>query len=95
MAEKLTTFDVTKYLDDDEAIAIFLTDALETGDLGYINMAIGEIARARGMTDIAKKSGVKREALYKALSETGNPHFKTVMAVTEALGLKMSFTPAA
>ena len=93
MAIKTKPFDVTKFLDDDETIAAFLTDALDTENPAYINRAFGDVARARGMTDIAKQTGVKREALYRALSETGNPQFTTMMQVIKAMGLRLSVVP--
>lgn len=93
MATKTAPFDVAKYLDDPETIAAFLTDALETGNPAYINRALGDIARAKGMTEIAKETGVKREALYRALSETGNPQFTTIMQVVKAMGLRLSVVP--
>jgi probable addiction module antidote protein len=93
MATKTKPFDVTKFLDDDETIAAFLTDALDTGNPAYINRAFGDVARARGMTDIAKQTGVKREALYRALSETGNPQLTTMMQVIKAMGLRLSVVP--
>ena len=93
MATKTKPFDVTKFLDDDETIAAFLTDTLNTGNPAYINRAFGDVARARGMTDIAKQTGVKREALYRALSETGNPQFTTIMQVIKAMGLRLSVVP--
>ncbi|WP_282611272.1 addiction module antidote protein [Pelagibius sp. Alg239-R121] len=90
MTEKLTKFDAAEYLETDEDIALFLSEALKTGDSAYINRTIGTIARARGMTDIARQSGIKREALYKALSENGNPQFTTVHAVIKALGFNLT-----
>lgn len=87
---KTTKFDITQYLTDDEAIAEYLSDALETNDLAYISHAIGEVARAKGMTNIAKKSGVKREALYRSLSENGKPQFSTILAVLSALDIKLT-----
>lgn len=90
MTLKTTKFDITKFLDSDEAIAEYLAAALETGDIPYINKAIGSVARARGMTDIARKSGLKREALYRALNENGNPQFSTIMSVLAAMGVTLS-----
>ena len=93
MASKTAPFDVARYLDDPETIAAFLTDALDTGNPAHINRALGDVARAKGMTQLARETGVKREALYRALSETGNPQFKTVMQVVKALGLRLSVVP--
>lgn len=93
MTLKTTAFDVADYLEDDEAIADYLSEALETQDTAYISHAIGSVARAKGMSKISRDSGVKREALYKALSEAGNPQFSTVMNVFQALGLKLTAAP--
>ncbi len=90
---ELTDFDIADYLDDAEAIALYLSDVLETGDIAYLNSALGKIAKSKGMTDISKKSGIKREALYRALSETGNPQFKTVAEVIKAMGFQLSVKP--
>lgn len=88
----LTKFDIAEYLDDDEAIAEYLSQALETHDHTYIAHAIGSIARARGMTKVAKDSGLAREALYRALDENGNPQFSTILKVLKALGIKLKAT---
>lgn len=93
MAKKKTTrFDSAEYLDSDEAIAAYMEEALETDDPAFIAQALGTIARARGMSRIAKKAGLSRESLYKALSAGGNPEFGTVIRVMQALGLKFSIT---
>lgn len=95
MALKTTKFDVAEFLGSEDAIAEYLTDALELGDPAYFNHAVGTVARARGMTQIAKETGIKREALYRALSETGNPQYTTMHAVLKALGVKLVAHPAA
>lgn len=93
MAKKKTTrFDSAEYLDSDEAIAAYMEEALETDDPAFIAQALGTIARARGMSRVAKKAGLSRESLYKALSAGGNPEFGTVIRVMQALGLKFSVT---
>jgi probable addiction module antidote protein len=92
---KTTRFDAADYLDTPEARAEYMTAALETGDVDFIRDAVGVVARARGMTKIAKETGLSRESLYKALGETGNPEFATVMRIVRALGLKLSAHPAA
>jgi len=94
MTLKTTKFDIAEYLTDDEAIAEYITEALETNDPAYINHVLGTIARAKGMSQIAKDSGLKREALYRALSDTGNPQFTTILAVLKAMGVKLSVAPA-
>ena len=83
-------FDAAQFLDRPEAQAELLADAFETGDAGYITLALGTVARARGMTAIAKEAGVTREALYKALSEDGDPRLSTLLGVIKALGLQLS-----
>jgi probable addiction module antidote protein len=92
---KTTRFDAADYLDSTEAQAEYMTAALETGDAEFIRDAVGVVARARGMTKIAKETGLSRESLYKALGETGNPEFATVMRIVRALGLTLSARPAA
>ncbi len=94
MEEKLTRFDAAKYLGDEESQAAFLEDAAESGDSSYIAHALGVVARARGMTQVAKDAGVTREALYKALSEMGDPKLSTLMGVVKALNLKLKFEPS-
>jgi len=91
--EKTRPFDPAEYLDSSEALAAYMTEALETGDPAFVADALGVIARARGMTEVAREAGVSRESLYRALSAEGNPEFGTVMRVAGALGLK--FTIAA
>lgn len=91
---KTTRFDPADYLDSAEAQAEYMTAALETGDAEFIRDAVGVVARARGMTKIAKETGLSRESLYKALGETGNPEFATVMRIVRALGLTLSARPA-
>jgi len=87
---KLAKFEVASLLEDDEAIHVFMDDALETGDAAYIAQALGVVARAKGMSKVARKSGLSRESLYKALSADGNPEFSTVLKVMDALDLKFS-----
>jgi probable addiction module antidote protein len=87
-------YDSAEYLESEEAIRAYMADALETNDPAFIAKAIGTIARARGMSQIAKKAGLSRESLYKALSDEGNPQFGTVIRVMHALGLKFSITAA-
>jgi probable addiction module antidote protein len=91
---KTKPFDPAEYLDNDEAIASYMTDALETGDPSFVADALGVVARARGMSEVARQAGVSRESLYRALSAEGNPELGTVMRVMQALGLQLSVTPA-
>jgi len=85
-------YDSAEYLDSTEAINAYMEEALETADPVFIAKALGTIARARGMSQIAKKAGLSRESLYKALSAEGNPEFGTIIRVMHALGLKFSIT---
>lgn len=90
---KTKPFDPAEYLDDSESIAAYLTDALESGDPAFIADALGVVARARGMSEVARDAGVSRESLYRALSTDGNPEFATVLRVVRALGLQLSAVP--
>jgi len=85
----LPDFDAAPYLDSDEAIAAYLTDILSSNDPALLAAALGDIARARGMSEIAKASGITREALYKALRPDAQPRFDTVSRVCAALGVKL------
>jgi probable addiction module antidote protein len=92
---KTTRFDATDYLDTEERQVAYIAAALESGDADFVRDALGLVARARGMADIARKAGLNRESLYKALGESGNPEFGTVMRIVQALGLTLSAGPAA
>lgn len=94
MKPELTTFDVSKYIDSEEAELELLADAIESGDPTYFSHALGIIARARGMTDIARKSGLAREALYRALSDNGDPRLSTLFGVVKAMGYNLRIEPA-
>lgn len=87
-------FDPAVYLETDEALAAYLTEALESGDAAFIADALGIAARARGMSQVAKDAGLSRENLYRALSPGGNPEFATVVRVLQALHLKLAAVPA-
>jgi probable addiction module antidote protein len=90
MAEKLTTYDPAEDLTSDEAIAIFMAEAFQTSDAGYIAHALGVVARAKGMTQIAGQTGLSREQLYRSFSGNGNPTLKTTLAVMKALGIELT-----
>jgi probable addiction module antidote protein len=92
---KTTRFDAADYLDSEERQRAYITAALETGDADFVRDALGIVARARGMAEIAKTAGLNRESLYRALGETGNPEFATVMRIMRALGLTLTARPAA
>ena len=86
MSLKTKKYDVAHYLDSDEMIAVYLDAAFESGDLSRIAEALGDVARARGMTKIAKAIGLAREQLYKTLSADGKPELSTVLKVMAAFG---------
>jgi probable addiction module antidote protein len=93
MTIKTTPFDPAKYLDDEQSIADYLTDMLEDGNPGLLAAALGDIARARGMAQIAQDAGIGREALYKALRADAQPRFDTIARVCKALGVKLTAQP--
>lgn len=93
MTLKTTPFDPAKYLDDEQAIADYLTDMLENGSPGLLAAALGDIARARGMAQIAQDAGMGPEALYKALRADAQPRFETIARVCKALGVKLTVQP--
>jgi len=92
--DRLSEFDMAQYLKSDADIAEYLRQVLEEGDPGELAAALGHIAKARGMTEIAKASGIKREALYKALRPNAQPRFDTIQRVCKALGVKLTAEPA-
>ena len=85
----LKTFDVSDYLDSEEKIAEYLAVVLEDNDPTLLAAALGDVARARGMTQLARDTGLAREALYHSLCATGNPSYATIVKVMQALGLKL------
>ena len=89
MSSKLTTFDAARYLDSKEVIAEYLSQVLSDGDIDELLAAIGNIAKAKGMTQIAKDTGLGRESLYKTFSEGSKPKFETVMKVLNSFGVKL------
>jgi probable addiction module antidote protein len=90
MKLKTTPWDPSEYLDSLESIAAYLEAVFEDGDPSLIAAALGDIARAMGMTQLASQAGVTREALYKALSPTGDPRLSTFLGVIRALGIKLT-----
>jgi probable addiction module antidote protein len=92
---KAQRFDAAEYLDSPEAIADYLTEAFDTGDGEFIAQAIGTVARAHGMTSVARAAGLSREHLYRALNTGGNPELDTVMKVLSALGVQLAAKPKA
>ena len=87
---KTEAFDAAHYLTTPQAQAELLSDALATGDAAYVAQALGVIARARGMAEVAREAGVTREALYKSLSEDGDPRLTTLLGVMRALGVTLT-----
>ena len=87
---ELRPFDPANYLETEEDILYYLEAAMEGNDPRHIASALGDVARSKGMTAVAKKSGLGRQALYNALSENGNPTLETLIAVLNALGLELS-----
>jgi probable addiction module antidote protein len=90
----LVPFDAARYLDDDEAIADYLSVVLEANDPDLLLLALSDIARAKGMAQVAKDAGLGRESLYKALAPGAKPRFDTVMKVARALGVKFTAQPS-
>ncbi len=90
VSEKLSSYDPAEDLNSDEAIASFMEQAFETKDAAYIAHALGVVARAKGMAQIAGETGLSREQLYRSFSDTGNPTLKTTLAVMSALGLALT-----
>ena len=91
---KMTRFYAADFLDTAKKQAAYITAALKTGDADFVRDSLGIVAKARGMSQVAKTADLNRESLYKALSETGNPEFSTVMRVIRALGLTLAARPA-
>ncbi len=88
-------WDAAEHLKSEDDMALYLQAALEEGDPALVAAALGDIARAKGMSQIARETGLGRESLYKALSPEGNPEFSTVLKVIKALGLQLHAQPAA
>jgi len=92
MPKTLSKFDAAATLRDSEAIAEYMAAALETQNPSYVSHALGVVARAKGMSEIARVSGLSREHLYRSFSEDGNPTLKSILAVMDALGVQLSAT---
>lgn len=96
MKLKTKRYDSAEFLTDDEIVSAYLTEALEAEDPRYIAKALGAVARARGgMAQLARETGIAREALYRALSDAGNPELGTVLKVMRALGVRLTASIAA
>jgi probable addiction module antidote protein len=92
-ARRLLQFDAARYLTDDAAVAEYVTSVLEADDPDLLLLALADIARARGMAQIAKEAGLGRESLYKALAPGAKPRFDTVLKVARALGVRLAARP--
>lgn len=90
MTKEIHDFDPAEMLQSEQAIEVFLNDAFETGNASHIASALGVVARVKGMTEIARKTGLARETLYRSLSENGNPTLETTLAVMKAIGFEMT-----
>jgi probable addiction module antidote protein len=93
MTTAFAPFDAAAYLDSDEVIAEYLTAAAEDPNLDVFLAALGDVAKARGITQIARDAGLGRESLLEALSEGGRPRFETISAILRALGVKFAVVP--
>ena len=92
MGKRAAEYDATEFIETDEDAVAYLRAALEEGDPALLTAALGDVARARGMTQLARDTGITRDGLYKALSPTGNPSFVTVYKVMQALGYRLDVT---
>ncbi len=90
MKKQIYDYDPAAALDSPEAVVLFMSDAFETADAPYIAKALGVVARAKGMTAMAKKTGLSREQLYRSLSENGNPTLKTTLSLMRAIGIHLT-----
>lgn len=93
MPTKVSTFDAAQYLDNEKVMAAYLKEVMETGDNELFLSALGDIAKARGMTEVAKASGLSRESLYKAVRPGSKPQYETIDRIVHALGLKLTVSP--
>ena len=91
---RLVPFDAARYLTGDAAISEYMNAVLETGDTDLLLLALGDVARARGMAQVARDAGLGRESLYKALTPGAKPRFDTVVKVAKALGVRLTVEPA-
>lgn len=93
MAVNLNRWDASEYLETTEDMLGYLDEAFRSGDTALLQAALGDIAKAKGMAEVARSAGVGRESLYKSLSAAGNPSFQTIAKVVDALGGQLSVTP--
>lgn len=90
----VTQWDASEYLEDEQGMIAYLNAVAELNDPQLLQAALGDIAKARGMKEIAQEAGVGRESLYKSLGHDGNPSFQTIMKVVSALGGRLTIVPA-
>lgn len=95
MAMAINRWDASQYLETVEDKLVYLDEATGSGDPSLLQAALGDMAKAKGMAEVARAAGVGRESLYKSLSATGNPSFQTVAKVIEALGGQLTVAPKA
>jgi probable addiction module antidote protein len=93
MTVTVTKWDAAEYLDNDETIAAYLADVMESGDREHIVHALNTVARARGMSQIARDAGIARQALYKSLGKDGNPTLSTLLGIFKSLGVSLAVKP--
>ncbi|EPC4825619.1 putative addiction module antidote protein [Salmonella enterica] len=91
---KIKEYDIAEHLNSEEEMQMYLNEIMEDGDPSLVLSALGDIARARNMSQLSREVGMSREGLYHALSGKGNPTFSAMMKITKALGLKLHFTGA-
>jgi probable addiction module antidote protein len=91
--QKLKAFDAADYLDNPETRTAYIAEAMQTRDAAFISRAIGNVAKAHGMTGIANETGLSRESLYRALGTQANPEFSTIIKVLDSLDLELSVQP--
>ena len=87
---RITNFDPAEYLDNADAMVVFMNEAFATGNHKFIAKSLGVVARAKGMSALSEETGLSREQLYRSFGEQGNPTLKTLIAVTQALGIELS-----
>lgn len=93
MAVNINRWDASAYLETSEDMLAYLDEAARSGDPALLQAALGDIAKAKGMAEVARSAGVGRESLYKSLSTTGNPSFQTIAKVVDALGGQLGISP--
>ncbi|EGK3594759.1 putative addiction module antidote protein [Salmonella enterica] len=91
---KIKEYDIAEHLNNEEEMQMYLNEIMEDGEPSLVLSALGDIARARNMSQLSREVGMSREGLYHALSGKGNPTFSAMMKITKALGLKLHFTGA-